>query len=130
MKAILSVTLVLGLCNLAGARDDKADPVGTWNCETNVNDMKRTSTLTIKKDGDKLSGMMLWQDKKESKLEDVKIKDGELTLSAERELMDNKFTIKYKVKIDKDTLKGKASVDFNGETQSFDIEGKRQKKDK
>ena len=130
MKAILTAALALGLCDLAGARDDKADPVGTWNCETTVNDMKRPSTLIIKKDGDKLSGTMTWQDKKESKLEDVKIKDGELTFSAERELMDNKFTIKYKLKLEKDAFKGKAEADFGGETRSFDIEGKREKKDK
>ena len=92
--------------------------------------MKRTSTLTIKKDGDKLSGTMTWQDKKESKLEDVKLKDGELTFSAERELMDNKFTIKYKLKVEGDKLKGKAEADIGGETRSFDIEGKREKKDK
>ena len=31
MKAILSVALVVGVCGLAGAADDKAvDPVGTW----------------------------------------------------------------------------------------------------
>src|SRR5438105_4259835 len=30
MKAILSAAMVLGLCGLAGARDEKANPVGTW----------------------------------------------------------------------------------------------------
>ena len=33
MKAILSAALVLGLSGLAGARDEKANPVGTWKCE-------------------------------------------------------------------------------------------------
>src|SRR5438067_6680651 len=107
MKTILSAALVLGLCGLAGAQGDKADPVGTSKCEYEIGDMKRTSTLSIKKDGDKLAGTMTWQDKKESKLADVKLKDGELTFSAERELMDNKFTIKYKLKVEGDKLKGK-----------------------
>jgi hypothetical protein len=52
MKAILSAALVLGLVGLAGARDEKADPVGTWKCEYDIGGMKRMSTLTIKKDGD------------------------------------------------------------------------------
>ncbi|MFO0846116.1 MAG: hypothetical protein U0797_27665 [Gemmataceae bacterium] len=131
MKTVLTAALVLGLCGLASARDDKkADPVGTWKCEYEVADMKRTSTLTIKKDGDKLAGKMVWQDKKESKLEDVKCKDGELTFSAEREVMDNKFTIKYKLKVEGDKFKGKGEVDFGGETRMFDFEGKREKKDK
>jgi hypothetical protein len=135
MKVILSTALLVGLCGLAsgqGAKQDKkaskADPVGTWKCETEVNDVKRTSTLTIKKDGTKFSGTMTWQDKKVSKLGDVKFKDGELTFSAERELMENKFTIKYKLKIDGDKLTGKGEADFGGETRSFDVEGKREKK--
>src|SRR5271154_1798883 len=99
MKAILSATLVLGLCGLASARDEKADPVGTWKCEYEIGDMKRTSTLTIKKDGDELAGTMSWPDQKDAKLKDVKLKDGDLTFSAERVLMDNKITVEYKFAI-------------------------------
>ena len=51
---------------------------------------------------------MTWPDQKEAKLKDVKLKDGELTFSAERELMDMKITIEYKLKVDGDKLKGKA----------------------
>ncbi|HJZ56729.1 MAG TPA: hypothetical protein VKE74_17310 [Gemmataceae bacterium] len=130
MKAIISAALVLGLCGLAGARDEKADPVGTWKCEYEVGGQKRESTLAVKKDGDKLTGMMTWQDKKESKLKDVKFKDGELTFSAEREINDMKFTINYKLKVDGDRLKGKGEADIGGEKREFDIEGKREKKDK
>ena len=80
MKAILSMALVLGVCGLAGAADDKADPVGTWKCEYEIGGQKRTSTLTIKKDGDKLAGTMSWPDQKETKLKDVKLKDGDADL--------------------------------------------------
>ena len=59
MKAILSIALVLGVCGLAGAVD-KVDPVGTWNCEYERGGVKLTSTLTIKKDGDRLVGTMSW----------------------------------------------------------------------
>ena len=79
MKAILSMALVLGVCGLAGAAD-KVDPVGTWKCEYEIGGQKRMSTLTIKKDGDK--------------------------------------------------LKGKGASEFGGQKQEFDIEGKREKKDK
>ena len=130
MKAILSAALVLGLCGLAGARDEKADPVGTWKCEYEIGGQKRMSTLTIKKDGDKLAGTMSWPDQKETKLKDVKLKDGTLTFSAERELKDNKLTVEYKLTIDGDKLKGKGAVEFGGKKQEFDIEGKREKKDK
>ena len=131
MKTILSAALVLGLCGLAGAADDKkVDPVGTWQCEYKIGDMKRTSTLTIKKDGDKLAGTMSWPDQKETKLKDVKLKDRDLTFSAVRVVMDMKFTVEYKLTITGDKLKGKGAAEFGGQKQEFDIEGKREKKDK
>ena len=129
MKAILSVALVLGVCGLAGAAD-KVDPVGTWKCEYEIGGQKRTSTLTIKKDGDKLAGTMSWPDQKETNLKDLKLKDATLTFSAVRKVMDNEITVEYKLTIDGDKLKGKGASDFGGQRQEFDINGKREKKDK
>ena len=131
MKTILSAALllVLGLCGLAGAQE-KADPVGTWKCEYQIGEQKRTSTLTIKMDGDKLAGTMSRPDQKETNLKDVKLKDADLTFSAERVLGDNKFNVEYKFTITGDKLKGKGAVETGGEKREFDIEGKREKKDK
>ena len=129
MKTILSVALVLGLCGLARAADDKADPVGTWKCEYMIGDLQRTSTLTIKKDADKLAGTMSWPDQKDAALKDVKLKDGELTFSAERVLGDNKIPVEYRFTIDGDKLKGKGAVEGGGRRTEFDITGKREKKD-
>ena len=130
MKAILTLALVLGLCGLVSAQGEKADPVGTWKCEYEIGEQKRICTLTIKKDGDQLAGTMSWPDQKEAKLKDVKLKDGDLTFSAERELMDNKYTVEYKFTINGDKLKGKGAVENGGKKTEFDIEGKREKKDK
>ena len=130
MKTILSAALVLGLCGLAGAQGDTADPVGTWKCEYEIGGQKRTSTLTIKKDGDKLAGTMSWPDQKETKLKDLKLKDDTLTFSAVRKFMDNEITVEYKLTIDGDQLKGKGAAEFGGQKQEFDIEGKREKKNK
>ena len=136
MRAILSVALVLGLCGLAGARDargargEKADPVGTWKCEYAIGDQKRTATLTIRQDGDKLAGTMSWPDQKEAELRDVKLKDGALTFSAVRVLGENKYPVEYTFTIDGDTLKGKGAVETGGRKTEFDIAGTREKKDK
>src|SRR6184192_2055444 len=130
MKTILSAALVLGLCGLAGAQGEKVDPVGTWKCEYEIGGQKRTSTLTIKMDGDKLAGTMSWPDQKETNLKDVKLKDADLTFSAERVLGDNKFNVEYKFTITGYKLKGKGAVETGGEKREFDIEGKREKKDK
>ena len=130
MKTILSAALVLGLCGLACAQGEKADPVGTWKCEYQIGEQHRTSTLTIKMDGDKLVGTMSWPDQKETNLPDLKVKDGDLTFSAVREVGGNKFNVEYKFTITGDKLKGQGAVLTGGEKRQFDIEGKREKKNK
>jgi hypothetical protein len=125
MKATLTAVLVLGLCGYAGAAD--ADPVGTWKLEYDIG-QKREATLVIKKDGDKLSGTMTFQDKQEAKLKDVTLKGNELTFSAERELKDMKLTINYKLKVDGDKIQGKGEVDLGTDKKDFDIGGTREKK--
>ncbi|QVL30764.1 hypothetical protein KIH39_18160 [Telmatocola sphagniphila] len=128
MKAILSMALVLGICSLVGAKDDKAaNPVGSWKCEYDIGGMKRTSTLTIKKDGEKYEGTISWADQKDVKLKDVKFKDNTLTFTADRKVMDNTFTVEYKLTITGDKLKGKGAVDAGGEKRDFEIDGKREK---
>src|SRR5687768_2672586 len=114
MKTILSAALVLGFCGLAG---EKADPVGMWKCEYSIGDQKRTSTLTITKEGDKIAGTMSWPDQKETELKDLKLKDADLTFSAVRVFMENKIPIDYKLTITADTLKGKGAAEFGGNKQ-------------
>jgi len=129
MKAILSMALVLTVCGLARAADT-VDPVGSWTINYKIGDQERTATLTITKEGEKLAGTMNWADQKDEKLKDLKLKDADLTFSAERKVGDNKFMVEYKLKITGDTLKGTGEVEFNGEKRPFDIDGKREKKDK
>src|SRR5262245_9106320 len=109
MRAILASALVFGLCGPAAA-DDKADPVGTWKLEYDIG-MKREATLTVKKDGDKLAGTMVFQDKQEAKIKDPAFKDGVLTFSLVRELKDMKLTVAYKLTVDGDKIKGKGAVE-------------------
>jgi hypothetical protein len=124
------MAFVLGFCGLASAADDKVDPVGSWKCEYEIGGQPRTSTLKIKKDGDKLAGTMDWPDQKDAKLKDVKMKDGELTFSAERVVGGNTFNVEYKLKVDGDKLTGKGAVVTGDEKREFDFGGKREKKDK
>src|SRR5213075_1649784 len=125
--AILSMTLVLCVCGLARAAD-KVDAVGTWKCEYEIGGQKRTSTLAVKKDGEKLSATMTWPDQKETDVKDLKLKDDTLTFSAVRKIMDMEIPIDYTLAIDGDKLKGKGAAEVGGEKREFDIEGKREKK--
>src|SRR3954453_14666675 len=106
MRAALTSLMAVGLCVVAFAQD-KADPVGTWKCEYEIGGQKRESTLTIGKHADAYVGTMKWPDQAEAKLAEVKVKDAEVTFSAARELMDQKVHLKYTLKVDGDTIKGK-----------------------
>jgi hypothetical protein len=130
MKSIPTVVLVLVMCGLVRAADEKADPVGTWKCEYSIGDQQRTATLTIEKDGDKLAGTMSWPDQKDAELKDVKLKDGELTFSAVRVLGEKKIPVEYKFTIDGDKVKGKGAAESGGQKSEFDIAGTREKKDR
>ena len=125
MKAILSVAVVLGVSGLVGALEDQSDPVGTWKCEYKIGGQQRTSTLVIKKDGEKLIGTMSWPDQNETKLKDVKPEDGNVTFSVVRKLMGNEITCEYKLTFDGDKFKGKGAAEFQGQKQDWDIEGTR-----
>src|SRR5262245_9900878 len=114
------MALALVVCGLAGAAD-KIDPVGTWKCEYEIDGQKRTSTLTIKKDGDKLAGTMSWPDQKETNLKALKLKDDTLTFSAVRKFMDNEITVEYKLTLDGDKLKRKGGAEFGGQKQEGDL---------
>jgi hypothetical protein len=126
MKAILSMALLLCVCDLAGAAD-KVDPIGTWKCEYEINGQQLTATLTIKMDGDKLTGTMSWPDQKGEKLKDAKLKESTLTFSAVRKFMGNEYPLDFTLTIEGDKFKGKSAAQSG---QEFDIEGKREKKDK
>ena len=128
MKAIYSsVAFLLVLSSLTRAADDKPDPIGTWKCQYMET---RTSTLTIKKDGDQLAGTMNWPDQKETKLKDLKLKDGTLTFVAERQYQDNKMTVEYTLTIEGDKLKGKGAAEFGGQKHEWEIKAQREKKEK
>jgi hypothetical protein len=128
MKAILSAALVLVVCGAAVAAE--ANPVGTWKCEYEIGGQKRTATLVVKKDGDKLVGTMSWPDQKDVKVKDLTQKDSNLTFSVERQIMDNKIPIEYKLTVDGDKLKGKGAAEVGGQKREYDVEGKREKTDK
>jgi hypothetical protein len=136
MKTILSKALIFVLCGVAGAADQadkaqKVDPVGTWKCEYKIGDQQRTSTMTIKRNEDKITGTMSWPDQKETELKDLKLKDNTLTFSAVRKLpgMDDGIPVDYKLKIDGDKVSGKCSSTYGGDNQEWDFNGKREKQD-
>lgn len=124
MKRLVAVTFVLAIAGVVQA-EEKANPTGTWKWSVEFNGQKRDLSVKLKLDGDKLTGSMPGRDNTETKIDDGKFKDGEVSFSVTRERGGQKFTQKFKGKISGDTIKGKIEFERDGKAQSRDWEAKR-----
>jgi hypothetical protein len=133
MRTLLALGMVMGLVGFAAAADEKkadakkGDPTGTWKWEVDRQGQKVAMTLTLKLDGDKLTGEMPGRQGAATKIEDGKFKDGEVSFTVTRMMGDNKIVTKYTGKVDGDTLKMTAETERNGEKTKREIEAKREK---
>jgi hypothetical protein len=132
MQRVIVAGLVVAFAALTGmARaDDKSDPNGTWKWTiTGMGGQARTTTLKLKMDGDKLAGAVMGRNNEETAIEDAKYKNGEISFTVTRERQGQKFTMKYHGKVTGDTIKGKITIERDGQSQDRDWEAKRAKSD-
>jgi hypothetical protein len=124
----LMVCLALGLVTPSAWAQEKANPSGTWKWTFETpGGQKIDSSMKLKMEGDKLTGVVIGRDNQETKIENAQIKGNEISFQVTRERDGQKFTIKYQGKVTGDTIKGKMEVNFGGEDRSFDWEAKRAK---
>jgi|SRR6516162_7172484 uncharacterized protein (DUF2147 family) len=125
MKPMATLICLLAVAGMARA-EDKPNPNGTWKYTAEVNGQSIEVTIKLKLEGEKLTGTVTVLDT-ESKIEDSKYQDGEVSFKVNGEVNDNKFTIKYQGKIQGDTFKGKRELERDGQTNTREFEAKRSK---
>jgi hypothetical protein len=125
MKRCVAVMCVLAFCGMARA-DDKSNPTGTWKYTADVDGNSIDVTMKLKLEGDKLTGKVGVMDM-ESKIEDAKIKDGNISFKVVFDFAGNKISIKYSGKVEGDVFKGKREIERDGEVTKLDFEAKRVK---
>jgi hypothetical protein len=121
--------LVLGWSTPAFA-GDKAGAAGKWKWSFERNGQKTETTLTLKQDGEKLTGTVTGRNNTETAIEDGKIKDGEVSFKVTRERNGQKFTAAYKGKVSEDAIKGTIESERDGQKNSREWEAKRMKEEK
>ena len=116
----------------ARAEDKKADPTGTWTwtVPSRGGGPDRTNSLTLKFEGDKLTGKLTAPGRggganTETEIEAGKVSGDEISFTVTRTFNDNKIVSKYSGKLDGGTIKGKIEIDRNGDVQTRDWEAKR-----
>jgi hypothetical protein len=103
-----------------------AGAAGTWKWSIDRNGTTINSVMKLTQDGEKISGTVTTNDR-EGRIAEGKFKDGELSFQVERERDGNKFVVKYKGKLDGDSILGKLSLTIEGEERTFDWNPKRVK---
>jgi hypothetical protein len=111
MKRIAASFFILALfLSIAHARR-QSSVAGTWEVTVESPRGKSTSLLTIKQEGDKLTGVIKGQHG-ERPLDSVTLKGNEITFTVTFNVQGQDTLITYKGKLEKDSIKG--DVDFGG----------------
>jgi hypothetical protein len=133
VKIIVGAVLVSGV--FVQAQDiAKVNPTGTyiWTTAGRNGGPDRTNTLTLKWEGDKLTGKLAAPGRgaqaapTETDITDGKLAGADISFSVVRDFNGNTMTSKYSGKLADGTIKGKIDTDRNGQTQSRDWEAKKQ----
>lgn len=132
MKKLALVAFLLGMFGLTlsvntAIAADKDDPTGTWKWKTKFKDQEIEQTLKLELKDGKLTGAMVGR-KGETKIEDGKFKDGEVTFTVTRAFNDMKIVSKYNGKVSGDSIKGKVKTDRGGKEVETDWDAKKEAK--
>ena len=127
VAGLAALGLIAGLVGTARADDKKANPTGTWTWKFQRQDGEEvTSTLKIKQDGEKLTGKLNSFGSEADIAEGKVDKDGNVSFQVVRDFGGNQVTIKYKGKVEGDTMKLKAEFERDGEVRMREFEAKRE----
>lgn len=127
MKRLTAVVVALVFVGLLGSVIAADNPIGTWKWTASFGGKEREQTMTLKLDGDKLTGSMSGRDGDQTAISDGTYKDGKISFSVTRELNGQKRTTKYNGTLGGDTITGKSERERDGQTTSTDWIAKRQK---
>ena len=102
------VIVLLGCASLVFAEEKKSPVDGTWKWTYKTRDGKDVeAAIKLKQEGDKLTGVYVARDGKETPISDGKIKNDELSFDVNRDVGDQKMLFKYTGKLAGDTITGK-----------------------
>jgi hypothetical protein len=127
MKRIAAVAVVLAFVGYVSPAIGADSPTGSWKWTASFGGQEREQTLTLKLDGEKLTGSMPGRDNAVTEISDASFKDGKLSFSVTREFNGQKRTTKYNGTLSGDTITGKITRERDGQTTDTDWVAKRQK---
>jgi hypothetical protein len=127
MKRLMAAAVALVVVGLASPAMAAENPTGTWKWTASRGGQEREQTLTLKLEGDKLTGSMPGRNNAVTEISDASFKDNKVSFSVTREFNGQKMTTKYNGTLSGDTITGKTERERDGQTTSTDWVAKRQK---
>jgi putative heme-binding domain-containing protein len=104
--------------------DATTDLAGTWKIKIAASDGEHEATIILTKKGDRFEGQYEAETGK-NPAQDLSVKDGELTFRIEGKLNDQNITLKYKGRVQGDTINGEVGYELGGDSGAFPFEAKR-----
>ena len=127
LRFAAAACLAMGFLTAMSVSADKADPNGTWKWTFKTPDGQEIAiSMTLKLDGDKLTGKVM-HDQESFDISDGTFADDEVAFNVVREQDANKFTAKFKGKVEADSITGKIDLQIGDENLSFDWNATREK---
>ncbi len=130
--ALIATTFLIGSAfGTAGQADTKLDATGTWKWTMQrQNGAGREVTLTLKQDGEKLTGSMSGMTgTPDTDITDGTVKDAAVSFKVTRNRNGTDIVTTYTGTLSEDEIKGKADTDMGGQARSRDWDAKRAKPD-
>lgn len=122
MKRALWIAVALALVAVPAFAQTKVDVTGKWQLNVETQAGSTTPSVTLKQDGDKLTGHYSSATLGEADVTGS-VKDADVTFSFTASVQGTSINVTYKGTVDKDTMKGSLSLGDLGEGS---FTGKRQ----
>ena len=121
-NALLASWLLLSLTGLS-EEIKTVNPNGLWKWESSYSD--RVSILKLEYEGKKLTGVILREDGRETRIEDSDYANGRIAFKTTWRRGDRAFTTQYKGAVGKDSIKGTMEFQGSGERRARNWQAKR-----
>ena len=136
LRLSLAVVALALLSSIAYAEEKKEEAKksavdGVWVWEARgQNNQTRAVKLTLKQEGEKLTGYLPGPNDTKVEIGDGKVEGNKISFTVTRERQGNKFVQKYAGTVEGDVIKGTIETERDGQTRSREWEAKREKEEK
>ena len=116
---ILSLILICSTASIAAAQNSATDPSGSWRWKYEMDGKTREDAVLLNLDSGKVTGTFRGQPEKPIDVQEVVLKDNQLSFSVEYKIKDQSVSLAFTGKIKQDDLDGTVTVTTEAGTDEY-----------